>query len=39
MEIVALELKSGLDALGEIIGETTNEDILDSIFSQFCLGK
>ncbi|MBW1701988.1 MAG: tRNA uridine-5-carboxymethylaminomethyl(34) synthesis GTPase MnmE [Deltaproteobacteria bacterium] len=39
MEIVALELKSGLDALGEIIGETTSEEILDSIFSQFCLGK
>jgi tRNA modification GTPase len=39
MEIVALELKSGLDALGEIIGETTSEQILDSIFSQFCLGK
>lgn len=39
MEIVALELKSGLDALGEIIGETTTEDVLDNIFSQFCLGK
>jgi len=39
MEIVALELKSGLDALGEIIGETATEDILDSIFSRFCLGK
>ena len=39
MEIIALELKSGLDALGEIIGETASEDILDSIFSQFCLGK
>ena len=39
LEIIALELKSGLDALGEIIGETTNEDILESIFSQFCLGK
>jgi tRNA modification GTPase len=39
MEIVALELKSGLDALGEIIGTTATEDILDSIFSQFCLGK
>ncbi|MBW1780630.1 MAG: tRNA uridine-5-carboxymethylaminomethyl(34) synthesis GTPase MnmE [Deltaproteobacteria bacterium] len=39
MEIVALELKSGLDALGEITGETTPEDVLDSIFSQFCLGK
>jgi len=39
MEIVALELRSGLDALGEITGETTDEDVLDSIFSQFCLGK
>ena len=39
MEIIALELRSGLDALGEITGETTNEDVLDSIFSQFCLGK
>ena len=39
MEIIALELKSGLDALGEIIGETATEEVLDSIFSQFCLGK
>ncbi len=39
MEIVAVELKSGLDALGAIIGETTSEEVLDSIFSQFCLGK
>ena len=39
MEIVALELKSGLDALGEIIGETATEEILNSIFSRFCLGK
>lgn len=39
MEIVALELKSGLDALGSIIGETTSDEVLDSIFSRFCLGK
>ena len=39
MEVVALELKSGLDALGEITGETASEEILDSIFSQFCIGK
>ncbi len=39
LEIVALELRSGLDALGEITGETTTEEVLDSIFSQFCLGK
>ncbi len=39
MEIVALELKSGLDFLGQITGETTPDDVLESIFSQFCLGK
>jgi tRNA modification GTPase len=38
-ECVALELKSALDALGEIIGETTTEDLLGEIFSQFCVGK
>jgi len=39
MEIVALELNSGLEAFGDITGETTTDDVLDRIFSQFCLGK
>jgi len=39
MEIIAVELTSGLEALGEIVGETSNEEIYDRIFSQFCLGK
>lgn len=39
MEVVALELKTGLDALGDITGETSTEQVLDAIFSQFCLGK
>lgn len=38
-DLLAIELQQGLDSLGEIIGETTNEDILDIIFTQFCLGK
>jgi tRNA modification GTPase len=38
-EIVAEEFNNALAALGEIIGETTHEEILDHIFSQFCLGK
>jgi len=38
-EVTAMELHSGLDALGEVTGETTSEEILDRIFSQFCLGK
>ena len=39
MEIVAFELISGLEHLGEITGQTIDDEILDSIFSQFCLGK
>lgn len=39
LEIVALDVNEGLSALGEITGETTTEDVLDRIFSQFCLGK
>ncbi|MEW6584111.1 MAG: tRNA uridine-5-carboxymethylaminomethyl(34) synthesis GTPase MnmE [Nitrospirota bacterium] len=39
LEIVALELRDGLDRLGEIVGAVTTEDILDRIFSNFCIGK
>jgi tRNA modification GTPase len=39
MEIVVFELQNGLDALGEIIGETTSDQVLDVIFGQFCIGK
>lgn len=38
-EFVALDLRSGLSALGEITGEITTEDILNNIFSKFCVGK
>ncbi len=38
-EIVAVDLRQALDLLGEITGETVTEDILDQIFSSFCLGK
>jgi tRNA modification GTPase len=39
LDIIALELQSGMEALGDIIGETTQEAVLDQIFSQFCIGK
>jgi len=39
LEIVALEMRESLDALGEIVGAVTTEDILDRIFSEFCIGK
>jgi tRNA modification GTPase len=39
LEIVAMELRIGVNAVGEVVGKTTTEDLLDSIFSQFCIGK
>lgn len=38
-EFVALDLRGALDALSEITGATTTDDILDYVFSQFCIGK
>ncbi len=38
-ELVAVDLRDALSHLGEITGEATTEDLLDRIFSQFCLGK
>ena len=38
-EILAFELQEALHHLGEITGETCPEEILDTIFSQFCIGK
>jgi tRNA modification GTPase len=39
LEFVALDLHIATNAVGEIVGKTTTEDLLDSIFSQFCIGK
>jgi tRNA modification GTPase len=39
LEFVAMDLRIATNAVGEIVGKTTAEDILDSIFSQFCIGK
>jgi tRNA modification GTPase len=39
LEFVAFEIRSSLEAVGEIIGETANEEILHRIFEQFCIGK
>jgi len=39
LELSALELRLAVNAIGEIVGKTSTEDLLDSIFSQFCIGK
>jgi tRNA modification GTPase len=39
VELIAFDVKNAASALGEIIGETTTEDVLGEIFSNFCVGK
>jgi tRNA modification GTPase len=39
LEYVAIELRAAVNATGEVVGKTVTEDLLDAIFSQFCLGK
>jgi tRNA modification GTPase len=38
-DFLSIDLRSALKDLGTITGEITTEDILDSIFSRFCIGK
>ncbi len=39
LDLVAVDMQQAWITLGEVIGETPREDLLDQIFSQFCLGK
>lgn len=39
LELAALDLRIAVNSIGEIVGKTATEDLLDSIFSQFCIGK
>lgn len=38
-ELIAVEVNESLGHIADIVGETVNEEILDRIFSQFCIGK
>lgn len=38
-DFLALDIKQALHYLGEIVGTVTTDDLLDNIFSKFCIGK
>jgi tRNA modification GTPase len=38
-EIVAFDVREGANALAQITGEVTSEEILNTIFARFCIGK
>ena len=38
-ETLAFDIRNSINAIGKITGETTEIDILDHIFSNFCIGK
>jgi tRNA modification GTPase len=38
-EVIAGELRMALDELGQVAGTVVNNDILDALFSRFCIGK
>lgn len=39
LELAAMDLRIAVNTIGEIVGKTSTEDLLDRIFSQFCIGK
>ena len=38
-DFLSIDLMSAYASLGEIIGEEVNDDLVDKIFSEFCMGK
>ena len=39
LDFVSIDLRAAYNVLGEVTGETASEDLLDKIFSEFCIGK
>jgi tRNA modification GTPase len=38
-ELIAIDIQEAIDRLGEIIGITLKEDVINQVFSRFCIGK
>ncbi len=38
-ELISFEIRAAMESLAEIIGKTSNVDILNNIFAKFCIGK
>jgi tRNA modification GTPase len=39
LELLAIDLRGALDAVGSVTGQTSNDELLDIVFSSFCIGK
>jgi tRNA modification GTPase len=39
LELIAIHLQDAIEALGQILGASVKVDVLDQIFSRFCIGK
>ena len=39
LELIAMDLRIATNAIGEAVGQTATEDLLDRVFSEFCIGK
>jgi len=39
VDLVAIDVSAAVHALGEITGQTASEDLVETIFSTFCIGK
>lgn len=38
-DLLSIDIRGAWESLGEITGDTTNQDVLDRIFAEFCIGK
>ncbi len=39
IDMIQIDIRAAWEQLGEIIGDSVGESLIDQIFSQFCLGK